>query len=273
MARALLFQAKLPKKYWNYAVQHAVFLINRVPSKVLEYKIAYECLHGQMPDLSDLRTFDCLCFVSTHADPHKTKFDPRSTKCLFLGYKPGTEGYLVLDLKTYTIHVTRDTVFHELIFPYDTHTTASPWQYTSSSSPTHHQHELPPNSNSTPSTTNLTDLDPSQSTSPTQLTQPQLRPEHPHPRKSTRTTKPPFYLADYTCNSTSVTCIAHPLSEYHSYTHISPSHQNYIHSLQTLTEPSSFIEASKHDCWLEAMKAEIKALEDNHTWSIMDLPE
>src|ERR1044072_4256537 len=32
VARALLFQASLPKKFWGYAVLHAVFLINRVSS-------------------------------------------------------------------------------------------------------------------------------------------------------------------------------------------------------------------------------------------------
>lgn len=92
VARALLFQAKLPKKYWCYAVQHAVFFINRVPSKVLEYKTAYECLYGHVPDLSDLRTFGSLCFMSTHANTQKSKFDPRSVKCLFLGYKAEQKG-------------------------------------------------------------------------------------------------------------------------------------------------------------------------------------
>lgn len=26
------------------------------------------------------------------------------------------------------------------------------------------------------------------------------------------------------------------------------------------------------DCWKQTMTAELKALDDNHTWSIMDLP-
>lgn len=137
VARALFFQAKLPKKYWCYAVQHAVFFINRVPSKVLNYQTAHQLLFGETPDLSELRTFGCLCFMSTHADTHKTKFDSRSIKCLFLGYKAGTKGYVVLDLKAYTIHVTRDVAFHELIFPYETHTTATPWQYLDHSSGTY----------------------------------------------------------------------------------------------------------------------------------------
>lgn len=84
VARALLFQSKLPKKYCCYAIQHAVYIINRVPSKILDYKIPFELLHGYLPNLLDLRSFGCLFFVSTHSIP-KTKFDPRSRKCVFIG--------------------------------------------------------------------------------------------------------------------------------------------------------------------------------------------
>lgn len=117
VARALLFQSKLPKKFWGYAVQHAVYIINRVPSKVLEYKTPYELLHGQLPDLSDLRAFGCLCFVSTHSS-HKTKFDPRSRRCVFIGYQAGMKGYIIHGLVTQGISVSRDVQFHELVFPY-----------------------------------------------------------------------------------------------------------------------------------------------------------
>lgn len=37
-------------------------------------------------------------------------------------------------------------------------------------------------------------------------------------------------------------------------------------------EPQTFKEAAKDTRWIEAMKLEIKALEDNNTWTIVDLP-
>ncbi|MCH84454.1 retrovirus-related Pol polyprotein from transposon TNT 1-94, partial [Trifolium medium] len=37
-------------------------------------------------------------------------------------------------------------------------------------------------------------------------------------------------------------------------------------------EPNSYAEASKDDNWVHAMQAELTALANNHTWSIVDLP-
>lgn len=129
VAMALLFQSKLPKRFWNYAIQYAVYIINRVPSKVLNYDIPYTLLHGQAPDLTNLKTFGCLCFVSTHAAP-KTKFDPRSKRCVFIGYKAGMKGYVVLDPSTLGITVSRDVQFHELVFPYTHSGLNNTWQHT-----------------------------------------------------------------------------------------------------------------------------------------------
>jgi len=43
-------------------------------------------------------------------------------------------------------------------------------------------------------------------------------------------------------------------------------------SITLVTKPRSSNEASKHDCWVKAMKKEINALEANNTWVISDLP-
>jgi len=37
-------------------------------------------------------------------------------------------------------------------------------------------------------------------------------------------------------------------------------------------EPQNYKEAKRHPEWLKAMESEIKALESNKTWEIMDLP-
>jgi len=62
ISRALMFQCKLPKKFWSYAILHAIFLLNRIPTKVLQNKSSYEVLYGQAPDLSQLKVYGCLSY-------------------------------------------------------------------------------------------------------------------------------------------------------------------------------------------------------------------
>ena len=42
--------------------------------------------------------------------------------------------------------------------------------------------------------------------------------------------------------------------------------------MSTVCEPTSFKEAVKDPRWIETMQSEIKALEENSTWSVVDLP-
>ena len=45
MARALIFQMKVPKKFWADVVSIACFLINRMPTVVLKGDILYKVMH------------------------------------------------------------------------------------------------------------------------------------------------------------------------------------------------------------------------------------
>lgn len=47
----------------------------------------------------------------------------------------------------------------------------------------------------------------------------------------------------------------------------------FLSTIDSISEPSNFLEASKHKNWVEAKKNEIEALERNHTWSIVYLPQ
>ncbi|XP_019457644.1 PREDICTED: uncharacterized protein LOC109358032 [Lupinus angustifolius] len=119
VARALLFQSKLPKTFWSYVVHHAVYLINRLQTPNLQHKSPYELLNDKLPNLQDLRVFGSLCFASTLAQ-HRTKLDPRARKCIFLGFKDNTKGYILFDLRNREIFISRYVIFHEHIFPYNT---------------------------------------------------------------------------------------------------------------------------------------------------------
>jgi len=90
VARALLFQASLPTKFWGECVLAAAHLINRTPSKLLVGKTPYEMLYQQKPSYEHLKVFGTLCFAKIKGS--KDKFAPRGKKCLFVGYPFGQKG-------------------------------------------------------------------------------------------------------------------------------------------------------------------------------------
>lgn len=52
---ALLATGLVPKQYWVEAFQTVVYLINRLPTNILNYISQYEKLIGRLPDYSFLQ--------------------------------------------------------------------------------------------------------------------------------------------------------------------------------------------------------------------------
>jgi histone deacetylase 1/2 len=112
----LLAKAHLPNKYWTDAFLTAVFLINRLPTKVLHNLSPYFVLHKKMSSYTSLRTFGCTCYP--YLRPYKNhKLSFRSKQCLFLGYATQHKGYRCLDLDSGRIYISRHVVFDENSFP------------------------------------------------------------------------------------------------------------------------------------------------------------
>jgi transposase InsO family protein len=65
MARCLLHEKKLPKKLWSEAANIAVFLLNRLPTRVFHKKTPFKDwfdYKDYKPNLQNLKIFGCVCF-------------------------------------------------------------------------------------------------------------------------------------------------------------------------------------------------------------------
>ena len=110
-------QSHIPEHLWNLAVAHAVHLINRLPSPYLDNDIPYQILYHKAPDFSTLWIFGCLAYACAKS-ANRNKLDPRSQKCVHLGYCNETKGYLLYGMHSSKLFLSRDSLFFEHIFPY-----------------------------------------------------------------------------------------------------------------------------------------------------------
>jgi len=195
-----------------------------------------------------------------------------SRKSVLLGYTIGFKGYVLLDIHTREIHISRNVCFHEQILAYPSNSSSitTNWDYFPSviSCPTSNSSfEISPIS--PPPPTAFIDPEPSfsaPSPQPSPLQSPVLR-------KSTRNSNPPVHLQDYVCNlSHTSSAVSYPISDYISYINLSPSHCVFALSIASHTESTTYAEGSKFTCWKQAMQDEITALENTGTWKLVDLP-
>jgi histone deacetylase 1/2 len=95
----------------------ATFLINLLPTKVLKLESPVEKLLHIKPNYDALRIFGCACWPNLRPY-NQRKLSFRSKQCVFLGYSPLHKGVKCLDVSTGRIYISRDVVFDENIFPF-----------------------------------------------------------------------------------------------------------------------------------------------------------
>jgi len=96
----------------------SVYLINCMPTLVLDNRSPFDCLFQQSPDYNFLRTFGCLCFPFLR--PYNNhKLDFRSSPCVFFCYSSSHLGYRCFDIESHRMYISRHVFFHVHVFPYD----------------------------------------------------------------------------------------------------------------------------------------------------------
>lgn len=102
-ARCMLSNSGLNKNFWAEAVNTACFITNISPHSFLDMKSPEEFWSGRPANYKDLKIFGC----TAYAHVSEGKLDPRSIKCIFLGYTSGTKGYRLWNPQTSKILISR----------------------------------------------------------------------------------------------------------------------------------------------------------------------
>jgi histone deacetylase 1/2 len=84
---SVLANASMPLKFWDEAFLTATFLINLLPTKVLNFATPTEKLLNITPNYDSLRIFGCACWPNLRPY-NQRKLAFRSKQCVFLGYSP-----------------------------------------------------------------------------------------------------------------------------------------------------------------------------------------
>ncbi|KAJ2965493.1 hypothetical protein NUW54_g14102 [Trametes sanguinea] len=109
-ARAMLFEANLPTNLWPEAVNYAVYLKNRAPTRALPNKTPFEAFWGHKPNVSHLREFGAPCWV-LRQDTSLHKLARKSRLCRFLGFSEESRAYRLYDPATRQVITSRNVIF------------------------------------------------------------------------------------------------------------------------------------------------------------------
>jgi Reverse transcriptase (RNA-dependent DNA polymerase)/Integrase core domain/gag-polypeptide of LTR copia-type len=296
VTRSLLFSGNLPKLFWADAILASCYLINRLPSKILDYKSPLEIVYKRDINLSHLRCFGCICYLHVQ---NSNKLDPRSKKCVFIGYSSLKKGYKVFDPSTNSVHFSRDVTFAENQVYYSEqgedyrhYSDLSPIPYPCDADQAQNLDQLGPSFRPSdleranmPSSLEVhinseshreSSAQETHNENDTEVDAAELGPlentdanrERQMVRRSTRQAQKSSRLNDFITYST-----LHPIQTQIHYKNISQKHYSFLTAMNDHTEPTNFFEAQTKKVWVDAMNDELGALAKNQTWELVQLPQ
>ncbi|GJT94238.1 retrovirus-related pol polyprotein from transposon TNT 1-94 [Tanacetum coccineum] len=112
MARTMLNEQSIPQKFWCNVVDNSTYILNRILIRPFLGKTPYELFKGIKTSLEHFKVIGSKCFILNTKD-YLTKFDPKSTEGVFLGYSPNSKAYIVLNKETIKVEESLNVKFDE----------------------------------------------------------------------------------------------------------------------------------------------------------------
>ncbi|GJZ39769.1 zinc finger, CCHC-type containing protein [Tanacetum coccineum] len=280
MTRSLLKGMNLPDSLWAEAVRHAVYLLNRLPTKAVKDITPYEGWKKRKPNLEYLKIFGCLAFVKK-VGGHLTKLEDRSIPMVHLGKEPGSKAYKLYNPKNKRIVVARDVSFDEakswtwettqgsmsgsMVQPIFMGNIESPQNASMNQEEGPHT-PLTPHSNNVSPFLNLTGTNYMEGSGSANQSLSSSFGGVP-----VNDTVPFDTFDDTPVRGTRLLQDIYQRAPMMTEEEVQDQYQQ-AGLLLLNEEPTTFLEATKETQWMEAMRAEIDSIEKNQTWTLTRLP-
>lgn len=237
VVRSLLTKGNVPKTFWPEAVNWAVHVLNRSPTFAVRNMTPEEAFNGRKPSVDHFRVFGCIAYAHV-PDEKRKKLDDKSEKCIFMGVSENSKAYKLFNPLTNKIVISRDVVFDE----------ENAWNWSDK------KQQL------TPTPISFDEIEENSVQQEISSMEQQL--QHSVDTSTAvivdqpRTRRRPTWMEDYVSGG--------ELSDDDSLAH-------FVFFADC--DPLTFHDAIKDSKWQHAMDEEIKSIEKNNTWDLVELPK
>jgi hypothetical protein len=125
MANCMIQYNGLSLKYWEKAINCANYILNCTPTKALKNITPEEAWTKLKLDISHFRVFGNVAWDHIPYEKRKA-LQPKSEKCMFVGYSEYVKGYRILQPHCNEIIIRRDVKFDENHFAREPNSTFVP---------------------------------------------------------------------------------------------------------------------------------------------------
>ncbi|CAL2229802.1 unnamed protein product [Prunus armeniaca] len=246
MAKSMLHEKGVPYEFWAEAINTAVYLLNRCPTKALNKVTPFEAYTGRKPGIAHLKIFGSPCHVLIPS-ALRHKLEENSHKCIFVGYGLCEKGYRLFDPSTRKVTLSRDVTFDE----------NATWQWVNTT-----EGEM-----TVPMPTENQSCEPSQSLdTPLQMDE-----------EVTLQAEPSQSLDTQTQIDEDTTLQDEGIGESSHFFDHTPKKWRSVNEIMAkcnvcIVEPENYEDAAQDESWRKAMEAELEMIEKNDTWKLVERP-
>jgi hypothetical protein len=258
MANCMIQSMGLNLQYWAEAINSANYIVNRTPTKALKNITSEEALTKIKPDVSHFRVFGSIAWA--HIPDEKRKaLQPKSEKCIFVGYSEYVKGYRLLQPHCNEIIIRRYVKFDENLLACEPNKEVM------------HSSSYEPSSTVVPSSVPILDsssYDESDDENPPPPAD--IPPDESFELEQAPV--PPLLRWVRSTREVASDLVGDPTDQRRTHSKFQRA-SSLLAQVSETHDPETFAEASGHPDWDTTMNEEYHSLMANDTWDLVPLPK